>query len=94
MLTLLSSNPAKYEPFRAQLERLRVELRPPPGPLPELQTPSFAEALAAKARAASALAGYPVLVDDAGLVLEAYRPFPGPLTSTVLRSIGVAGLQR
>ena len=94
MLTLVTSNPAKYAPFARQLERLRLQLQPPPGPLPEIQTFSFAEALAAKARAASELFGRPVLVDDAGLVLEAYRPFPGPLTSSVLRGIGPAGLQR
>ncbi len=94
MLLLLSSNPAKYAPFRTQLERLRLELRPPSQPLPEVQTLSFAEALAEKARTAAALSGHPVLVDDAGLTLEAYRPFPGPLTSTVLRSIGATGLRR
>lgn len=38
--------------------------------------------------------GRPVLVDDAGLILEAYKPFPGPLTSVVLASLGQAGLQR
>jgi inosine/xanthosine triphosphate pyrophosphatase family protein/diadenosine tetraphosphate (Ap4A) HIT family hydrolase len=62
--------------------------------LPEIQTLSFSETLAAKARAAAEHFGRPVLVDDAGLVLEAYQPFPGPLTSAVLRSLGSAGLQR
>ncbi|MGO8930136.1 MAG: non-canonical purine NTP pyrophosphatase [Limisphaerales bacterium] len=94
MLTLVTSNPAKYAPFARQLERLRLQLQAPPGPLPEIQTFSFSEALAAKARAAAELFGRPVLVDDAGLVLEAYRPFPGPLTSAVLRGLGPAGLQR
>jgi len=94
MLTLVTSNPAKYAPFARQLERLRLELKPPPAPLPEIQTFSFSEALAAKARAAAELFGRPVLVDDAGLVLEAYRPFPGPLTAAVLRGLGPAGLQR
>ena len=94
MLTLVTSNPAKYAPFAQQLERLRLQLEPPPGPLPEIQTFSFSEALAAKARVAAELFGRPVLVDDTGLVLEAYRPFPGPLTSAVLKSLGPAGLQR
>jgi inosine/xanthosine triphosphate pyrophosphatase family protein/diadenosine tetraphosphate (Ap4A) HIT family hydrolase len=94
MLTLVTSNPAKYAPFARQLERLRLQLQPPPGPLPEIQTSSFSEALAAKARAAAELFGRPVLVDDAGLVLEAYQPFPGPLTAAVLRGLGAAGLQR
>jgi inosine/xanthosine triphosphate pyrophosphatase family protein/diadenosine tetraphosphate (Ap4A) HIT family hydrolase len=94
MLTLATSNPAKYAPFASQLERLRIELHAGMTNLPELQTLSFAEALAAKARAAAEHFRHPVLVDDAGLVLDAYSPFPGPLTSTVLQSLGAPGLQR
>jgi len=94
MLTLVTSNPAKFAPFAADLERLRLRIEPPALPLPELQSLNFIETLTAKARAAAALFGRPVLVDDTGLVLEAYAPFPGPLTSTVLRSLGSAGLRR
>jgi XTP/dITP diphosphohydrolase len=94
VLTLVSSNPAKYAPFASDLERLRLIVEPPPQPLPEIQSLNFTETLTAKARAAAALFGRPVLVDDTGLVLEAYAPFPGPLTSTVLRSLGGAGLGR
>ncbi len=94
MLTLVTSNPAKYVPFARELERLRIVLAPPRQTLVELQSLSFDEALAEKARAAAAMFGRPVLVDDAGLVLAAYGRFPGPLTSTVLDSLGVAGLQR
>jgi inosine/xanthosine triphosphate pyrophosphatase family protein/diadenosine tetraphosphate (Ap4A) HIT family hydrolase len=94
MLTLVTSNPAKYAPFASDLARLRLKLEPPAQPLPEVQSLNFTETLAAKARAAEALFGRPVLVDDTGLVLEAYAPFPGPLTATVLRSLGVTGLRR
>ena len=94
MLTLVTTNAAKYAPFRAELERLRVKLQPPPQVLPELQSLSFGEALGEKAKAFAAMFGRPVLVDDAGLVLEAYAPFPGPLTSTVVRNLGAAGLGR
>ena len=94
MLTLVSSNSAKYEPFAADLERLRIQIEPPLGPLPEIQTLDFGESLAAKARAAAAMFERPVLVDDAGLVLEAWRPFPGPLTSPVLKSLGAGGLRQ
>jgi inosine/xanthosine triphosphate pyrophosphatase family protein/diadenosine tetraphosphate (Ap4A) HIT family hydrolase len=94
MLTLVTSNPAKYAPFARDLERLRIALEPPKQALPELQGLSFTETLAAKARAAATMFGRPVLVDDAGLVLEAYKPFPGPLTSAVVRGLGVAGLRR
>ncbi len=94
MLTLVTSNPAKYAAFAAQLRQWRIELQPPKDELPELQGLDFEQAVAAKARTAAAMFGQPVLVDDAGLVLEAYHPFPGPLTSTVLPSLGVAGLRR
>jgi ATP adenylyltransferase len=94
MLTLVTSNPAKYAPFNRDLDRLRITLAPPKETLPELQCLSFAESVAAKARAAADMFGRPVLIDDAGLVLEAYQPFPGPLTSAVVSSLGLAGLQR
>jgi inosine/xanthosine triphosphate pyrophosphatase family protein/diadenosine tetraphosphate (Ap4A) HIT family hydrolase len=94
MLTLATSNPAKYAPFARGLERLRIALETPTQPLPEIQSLNFAETLTAKARAAAAMFGRPVLVDDTGLVLESYAPFPGPLTATVLRSLGTTGLQR
>ena len=94
MLTLACSNPAKYQPFLNQLERLRIALERPPESLPEIQTLSFAESLEAKARAGAASFGRPVLVDEAGLVLESCRPFPGPLTSPVVQTLGAAGLRR
>jgi inosine/xanthosine triphosphate pyrophosphatase family protein/diadenosine tetraphosphate (Ap4A) HIT family hydrolase len=94
MLTLVTSNPAKYAPFAPDLERFRLKLEPPTQPLPEIQSLNFTETLTAKARAAADLFGRPVIVDDTGLVLEAYAPFPGPLTATVLRSLGATGLRR
>jgi XTP/dITP diphosphohydrolase len=94
MLTLATSNPAKYAPFAPDLERMRLALAPPSEHLPEIQSLNFIETLTAKARAAAAMFGRPVLVDDTGLRLEAYPAFPGPLTATVLRSLGVSGLRR
>ncbi|MGO8701507.1 MAG: non-canonical purine NTP pyrophosphatase [Limisphaerales bacterium] len=94
MLTLVTSNPAKYAPFASEIKRLCLTLEPPPQPLPEIQSLNFSETLTAKARAAAAIFGRPVLIDDTGLVLEAYPSFPGPLTSTVLRSLGSVGLGR
>ena len=94
MLTLVSTNPAKYQPFGAQLERMRIQLENPGKALPEFQTLSFSEAVSEKARSMAKFYGRPVLVDDAGLILEAYQPFPGPLTSAVMRSLGVPGLKR
>src|SRR5262249_28931937 len=83
MLTLVTSNPAKSQPFSGTLERLRIGLEKPRQAPLERQTLSFAQALEDKARGMAALYGHPVLVDDAGLVLDAYPGFPGPLTSVV-----------
>lgn len=94
MLTLVTSNPAKYAPFASDLDQLRLALEPPLKSLPEIQSLNFAETLAAKAQAAAEMFGRPVMVDDTGLALEAYAPFPGPLTATVLRSLRVPGLRR
>ncbi|MGH7969251.1 MAG: non-canonical purine NTP pyrophosphatase, partial [Limisphaerales bacterium] len=94
MLTLVTSNTSKYQPFLKDLERMRITLDTPKRDLPELQSIDFEDALRAKARTMAEMFGHPVLVDDAGLVLEAYKPFPGPLTSVVLRSLGQAGLTR
>jgi XTP/dITP diphosphohydrolase len=94
MLTLVTSNFSKYEPFQRELERMRIGLELPKEELHELQSLTFSEALEAKAKSTAAIFGRPVLVDDAGLVLEAYSPFPGPLTSVVIRSLGSEGLAR
>jgi ATP adenylyltransferase len=94
MLTLLTTSPEKYTPFLRTLERWRIGLEKPMEALPEIQSLSFPVSLEAKARAAASHQGRPVLVDDAGLVLEAYSPFPGPLTSPVLRGLGAYGLER
>jgi len=94
MLTLVTSNFSKYEPFQRELERMRIGLQLPKEELHELQSLTFSEALKAKAKAMAAMFGGPVLVDDAGMVLEAYSPFPGPLTSVVIRSLGREGLAR
>lgn len=94
MLTLVTTNPAKYEPFAPMLDRMRIALTAPKHEMPELQSLDFTEALTHKARAMSEMFARPVLVDDAGLVLDAYKPFPGPLTAVVLRSLGQAGLKK
>lgn len=94
MLTLVTTNPSKYEPFARELERLRIEVAAPRRSVPEVQSLTFSESLSHKAQAMAEMFGRPVLVDDSGLVLEAYHPFPGPLTSVVLSSLGHSGLQR
>ena len=63
--------------------------------LPEIQAIDPAEVAAAKARAArEALedTDLPVLVEDSGLMVDAWGGFPGALTKWVMKSVGNEGL--
>ena len=91
---LLTSNPRKYGPLAEILASMRITLRKLDFELPELQGPDFEAVIAHKARTAAEALGHPCLVDDAGLLLDAYPGFPGPQTGIVVRSLGAAGMER
>jgi XTP/dITP diphosphohydrolase len=63
--------------------------------LPEIQAIDPAEVATEKARAARATLGdtdLPVLVEDSGLMVDAWGGFPGALTKWVMKSVGNEGL--
>ena len=65
--------------------------------LPEIQAIDPAEVAAEKVRAARAALGgpeLPVLVEDSGLMVDAWDGFPGALTKWLMRSVGNEGLLR
>ena len=65
--------------------------------LPEIQAIDPAEVATAKARAAREALGrpeLPVLVEDSGLMVEAWDGFPGALTKWLMSSVGNEGLLR
>ena len=67
---------------------MQISLRKPDFDLPELQGLDFDAVVAHKAKTAAEAMGRPCLVDDAGLLLDAYPGFPGPLTGVVVRALG------
>jgi XTP/dITP diphosphohydrolase len=74
------------------LELERVDLD-----LPEIQAIEPAEVAAEKARAAREALGapdLPVLVEDSGLMVDAWDGFPGALTKWLMQSVGNEGLLR
>ncbi|MGA2256126.1 MAG: non-canonical purine NTP pyrophosphatase, partial [Thermoguttaceae bacterium] len=93
-MLLLTSNPRKYGPLADLLASMQISLRKPDFGLPELQDLDFEAVVADKAKRAAEGMGTPCLVDDAGLLLDAYPGFPGPMTGTVVRSLGAAGIER
>ena len=65
--------------------------------LPEIQAIDPAEVAVDKARAAREVLGrpeLPVLVEDSGLMVDAWDGFPGALTKWLMQSIGSEGLLR
>src|ERR687898_3542451 len=65
--------------------------------LPEIQAIDPAEVAAEKASAARKALGdpdLPVLVEDSGLMVDAWGGFPGALTKWVMKSVGNEGLLR
>jgi XTP/dITP diphosphohydrolase len=78
-------------------EILGVELWSADLDLPEIQAIDPAEVAAEKASAARKALGdpdLPVLVEDSGLMVDAWGGFPGALTKWVMKSIGNEGLLR
>jgi non-canonical purine NTP pyrophosphatase (RdgB/HAM1 family) len=62
--------------------------------IPEIQSLDFAEVVTAKALAAVGQLGVPVLVEDSGLSLPAWKGYPGPLTKFAVGAVGEAGFAR
>ena len=90
----VTSNPNKA---REAAEILGVELRSIALDLPELQDLDVAQVAAVKAAAARETLGAPdspILVEDSGLVVDAWNGLPGALTKWFLASVGNEGMLR
>ena len=85
----VSSNAGKAREFASilgfPLERLEADI-------PEIQALDVSEVVHAKALAAFALAGQPVLVEDTGLSVTALQGLPGALVKWFLATVGPAGI--
>lgn len=90
----VTSNEHKLHEAEAILG-MRLESAAPD--VPELQSLDFGEVASAKARAARNALDDPktrIIVDDSGLVVDAWNGFPGALTKWFLTSVGLDGLLR
>ncbi len=62
--------------------------------LPEIQSLDLVESLQAKADSAWEILRRPLVVEDAGLGLDALNGFPGPLVKWMLQAVGAEGLAK
>jgi non-canonical purine NTP pyrophosphatase (RdgB/HAM1 family) len=91
-IAFVTSNPGKAREASHFLGR---PVHAVPLDLPEIQSLDFAEVARAKALAAVAAVGEPVLVEDSGLEMAAWGGFPGPMTKWITRGpLGEEGLAR
>ena len=82
---------------REAAEILGLELEDAAPEVPEIQALEVAEVAKAKALAAYEALGspeYPVLVEDSGLVVEAWNGLPGAFTKWFVQALGNEGLLR
>lgn len=94
MIKLLTGNTKKYVEFGEMLESLRIRLITSKEKIIEIQDNDFISCIRYKAIEAEKKFGEPVFVDDSGIILEQYDPFPGPMTKNIIESIGIPGLEK
>ena len=87
MLQYVTTNPGKLREAESYLGDETIDAYD--YDYPEIQAPTLEPIAAAGARDAYREVGQPVVVDDAGLFIEAFDGFPGPYSSFVETTIGV-----
>ncbi len=91
-ISFATSNRGKIAEARIILSPSRIEVRPFDGKGVEIQAETVSEVAAFSARAASRRYQRPLIVEDAGLFVDALHGFPGPSSSYVFKTVGIAGL--
>ena len=87
MLQYVTTNPGKLREAESYLGEDTIDTYD--YDYPEIQAPTLEPIAAAGARDAYREVGDPVVVDDAGLFIDAFDGFPGPYSSFVETTIGV-----
>ena len=94
-LYFATSNRHKYEEARRVLSEYGVKLvQLTSVPKLEIQGESLADIALNAARTAYLRLGEPLIVEDAGLYIEALKGFPGPYSSYVYKTLGCRGILR
>ncbi len=93
-LTFVTGNTNKVREARDILGNLGIEVEQDNCGYPELQEDSLEPIALHGARYAADLSGKEVIVEDAGLFIDALGGFPGPYSAYVANTIGNPGILR
>jgi XTP/dITP diphosphohydrolase len=93
-IAFATGNRGKMKEARLILSPFRIRPVPFNGKGVEVQADTVSEVASFSARAAAARYRKALIVEDAGLFVDALNGFPGPFSSYVFRTIGIAGLLR
>jgi len=93
-LTLVTSNRAKAEEFRAIFRQHGFKLRVEYGKTIEVQSDDLAEIAYLSCLQAFAKIGRPLFVEDAGLFIDALGGFPGPYSAYVYNTVGTGRITK
>lgn len=91
-ICVVTSNRHKFDEILEIAKEYGVELEMCEGFKLEFQADSIEDVVSKSAMLAYIFLNKPVLVEDAGLFIEALNGFPGPYSSYVYRTIGIAGV--
>ncbi|GBC70420.1 dITP/XTP pyrophosphatase [Candidatus Calditenuaceae archaeon HR02] len=92
VVKVVTTNPGKWAELSAMLSSHGIECVWIRGKAREIQSDDLAEIVKSSALEAFDKWGENVLVEDSGLFVRVLRGFPGPYSSYVYRTIGLAGL--
>jgi XTP/dITP diphosphohydrolase len=87
-----TNNPHKARESSSILKELGVEVEVVQVSTPEIQSDDMVEIAKFRAEEAHKLLKRPVIVEDAGLFIDALNGFPGPYSSYVFKTIGINGI--
>jgi len=94
LIFFVTNNIHKFNEARRVLSHYNIAvamLRVKP---PEMQNDDIKEIAKSSAIEASKTTGLPIIVEDAGLFIDALKGFPGPYSNYVYRTIGKEGILR
>jgi len=89
---VVTSNPGKAREFESIFSGYGLSFRIEPIKTPEIQAVDLRVIAEQSAIYAYDILREPVLVEDAGLFIDALNGFPGPFSSYVYRTIGIRGI--